>query len=114
MSKYVQHKSGVGEKWKVEGEEEDVWYIKREPFNLWLPRSEYLEVPGPERWEDVTEFMHEDSMIPGNYEYRAHKHDWYSNVLGVDFGNGFRLRKVQLQLGGLPKWAFIIEKKVQP
>ena len=60
MSKrYVQHMSGIGEKWEVaeRNDASDVhfeWIVKAKVLSAghhYLPKSEYHEVPAPERWE---------------------------------------------------------------
>ena len=110
MAKWVAHKSGQGEKWKVESAEEDTWYIKRETFNLWLPQSEYVEVPAPEVWVDVTEECEAKT-------FHAYSDGLYHKGRAIDPIN-YRLRKVQLwtvqpstNILGEARWAFIVEKK---
>ena len=63
MSKYVQHRSGDGEKWKLRdcgynNSNHKTWVIDTD-FSIStncmeLPRSEYVECSPPEEWEDVT------------------------------------------------------------
>jgi hypothetical protein len=62
MSKWVQHKSGQGDKWKRidternQDSKSDGWIVESKEGlgHLILPRSEYHECPAPERWIDVT------------------------------------------------------------
>ena len=59
--RYVQHVSGIGEKWEVAEriDASDVhfeWIVKAKFVSAghhYLPKSEYHEVPAPERWERV-------------------------------------------------------------
>jgi hypothetical protein len=59
-TRWVQHKSGQGEQWEVQP-----WYNDHPPVikwcvndghggSLYLPSSEYVLVPAPKRWVDVT------------------------------------------------------------
>jgi hypothetical protein len=58
--RWVQHKSGQGEKWKVRDcihnqlSDKQTWVIDNDVFGLELPRSEYIECAPPEVWTDVT------------------------------------------------------------
>ena len=60
MSKWVQHRSGDGEKWEVIGQGgrtkdyELEWSVKKGEHCYNLPKSEYIECSPPEEWEDVT------------------------------------------------------------
>ena len=60
MSKWVQHRSGDGEKWEVitimNGN--DYWVVHNQGRNteLKLPLSEYIECSPPEAWVDVTDY----------------------------------------------------------
>jgi hypothetical protein len=107
--KWVQHISGQGEKWEVDGSAEVTpceWCVKSKLGGVrggvhWLPKSEYVECEGPEEWEDVTERITE-SECKGNWKYG------HMDVVGTD--GGYRLRKVKLY-GCEPQWAFIIERK---
>jgi hypothetical protein len=55
--RYVQHKSGQGEKYRVEKEHEDYWEVtdnRQEHWFLRLPKhGEYIECAAPEVWTDV-------------------------------------------------------------
>jgi len=85
----------------------------------WLPKSEYVEVPAPERWEDVTE-----QCVIDDYENRVGAF-WsiIHTTVGGETGwnvmsklnEGYRLKKVDQQGSGvLPNHAFIVERKVNP
>lgn len=59
--RWVQHKSGQGEKWKTENWSEDneysddVWVVHRDiKVNFFLPKSEYIECEAPEVWTECT------------------------------------------------------------
>jgi hypothetical protein len=55
-SRYVQHISGQGEKWKVEFENPGAWGVSSQPAGACIfPKSEYVLVAPPERWVNVTE-----------------------------------------------------------
>ena len=58
MSKrYVQHKSGIGEKWEVCSDTLNTWTVRSTESGLGvftIPKSEYIEVPAPEQWELIT------------------------------------------------------------
>lgn len=108
MPRYVQHKSGVGEKWKVFSEEPLKWGCYRRGISLGLPKSEYIECPPPEQWVDVTgecEWVEHPSL---GYPWTK---DWYiqhkaARVEGMP--EAYRVIKVQLD----GQWAFIVEQKV--
>ena len=91
----------------------------------WLPKSEYVEVPAPERWEDVTAHC-----VIDDYENRVGafwsivhttvggKTGW--NVMSK-LNEGYRIRKVSLETPHVcgetlaaQAMAFIIERKVNP
>jgi hypothetical protein len=116
--KYVQHKSGQGEKWKVYEESYLNWFCMplkpSEEGRHYLPKSEYLEVPAPEVWKDVTsecETFEDDA-------FNGLSHKRVSRYQTTRWGDGFyRLRKVPICTGNGPghkvteQWAFIVEKK---
>jgi hypothetical protein len=114
MSKYVQHKSGHGEKWPLADCQlagSNVWDIAASTVSnyLVLPKSEYVEVPGPEVWVDVTSeclvhcmnrILHPPAKVT------------------VEGCGPYRLRKVQLwtvqpctNILGEAQWAFMVEQK---
>ena len=54
MKRYVQHKSGIGEKWVVYNDTTHTWTVRSAKSGLGafnIPKSEYREVPAPEHWE---------------------------------------------------------------
>ena len=67
--RWVQHKSGQGEKWEVREDERDfphLWNCRDHQDNigdLWLPKSEYVICDPPEQWEDVTDACHQTGLI---------------------------------------------------
>ena len=114
MSKlYVQYKNDPnGTKWKVVSESNDRWYVADVcyGYSMSLPRSDYVLCSPPERWKDVTEQCRAfqwtwDKDIDDTTYYLSHDGTLVRN------NNGHRIRKVQLSLGGLPQWAFIVEKR---
>lgn len=61
MSKWVQHKSGQGEKWELTEEQSSTygtveWRVKAKEHEYFheVPKSEYVLVDPPEQWEDIT------------------------------------------------------------
>jgi len=68
-AKWVQHKSGQGEKWEVDSfydDHEMFWRVPMKPgvadLVYRLPKSEYIECDPPERWEECTrEAVHVES-----------------------------------------------------
>lgn len=115
MTKYVQHKSGVGEKWEVIAEHDNdaAYRVRGKRLDIhptlehYLPKSEYLEVPAPERWEDVTDrcgqivegdnrccILYEQTEVMGKYDVATIR-------------KGYRL--VRASCG-----AFNVEKQVKP
>ena len=117
MSRWVQHKSGQGEKWEVletkTGFEEFEWRVKANShcYHHDLPKSEYIECPPPEEWEDVTAECDWGSAGEGLEATIFH------SGLRLLAGRGYRLRRVKLypaELGtgdNRTKWAFIVEKR---
>lgn len=126
MSKqYVQHISGVGEKWELDGKRSDEyesgidWCVKAKNEGLhFLPKSEYRLCDPPERWVDVTKDCRVDEYANRVGEFLSILHgnkpltDAF-NVMSKD--NGYRIRKVQFPSNenvNCKIWAFIIEQKV--
>ena len=111
MTRYVQHKSGMGEKWEVRNEYAITWDCTgADNYALYLPKSEYIEVPAPvmpDRWVDVTA----DCTIAFNGEiWHDYKNVTFyaSNSDKQEPDRVYRLRKVQHGQFG---WAFIVERK---
>lgn len=54
--RYVQHKSGEGEKWEVTAEYASCWSsVQNQSQAYFLPKSEYILADPPEEYEDITE-----------------------------------------------------------
>ena len=107
MIRYVQHKSGIGETWEVipEDHNEVAYRVRGKQRAIhpalvhYLPKSEYVEVPAPERWVDVTA----DCNVGADALCAWHNDNCVLTVL-----SGYRLRKVQ---HGNCGWAFIVERR---
>lgn len=61
MARYVQHKSGIGEKWQICGEggntiKQELYFVAFSDGQLLqLPKSEYILCEPPKEWKDVTD-----------------------------------------------------------
>ena len=116
--RYVQSKySKDAPLWKVMLELDDSWNCSTESV-AYLPKSEYVEVPAPERWEDVTA-----QCVIDDYENRVgafwsiiHAADGNGNGPNVmaKLNEGYRIRKVNIETRLSMETAFIIERKVNP
>jgi hypothetical protein len=124
VSKWVQHKSGQGDKWKrIDSEKNqdpkwDGWIVESKEGlgQLILPRSEYQECPAPERWIDVT--GHCNSFTKGEGKATCLAHSGLDVLSRPDL---YRLRKVQGNWSAEGKasegkaapsgWAFVIEQR---
>ena len=100
------------------------WCVEVEGGLHWLPKSEYVEVPAPERWADVTA-----QCVVDDYENRVgafwsiiHAADGNRNGPNVmsKENKGYHLKKVQVNFigpgvdhGCQRGMAFIIERKVK-
>lgn len=117
VNQYVQHKSGVGEKWEVAS---DTYNARPNQADFmvksgvegagyhWLPKSEYCLCEPPEEWRDVTE----DILVVSRGEYSNLVYG--GEIVRVDKGL-YRLRKVQLwRTDRKEQLAFVVEKKMQP
>jgi len=118
---WVQHISGQGKKWEVMSENSFQWGVRNtHPAELighhWVPKSEFTLCSPPEEWKDVTEECHVSPVHIRDEHWLGLFHKDGANVHWPS--NGYRLRKVVINAGpqGEPpyKWAFIVEKKVQP
>ncbi len=109
MAKWVQHKSGVGEKWEVFLELDTCLKVRAKEDFYFLPKSEYIECDPPERWVDVTEkcMVSQDGAVYHNGHFTCPS-------------NGYRLRKMQLyrcdgdsmcRTSYKEQWAFVVERK---
>ncbi|MDI3463677.1 MAG: hypothetical protein OJF50_002498 [Nitrospira sp.] len=115
MSTWVQHKSGIGEKWKVDEREPDESYfddtwscLRDERVNLLLPKSEYVECSPPETWQDVTEEC-EFSEVHNHLNLSAAR-----AMAGqyVPLVSGYRFKKVFLTDNRyLNTWVLKVEKR---
>ena len=59
-------------------------------------------------WEAVPEWVD----VTGACELLQGIRLWHGGKAIADLSNGYRLRNVQVSIGGFPKWAFIVERKV--
>lgn len=104
--KWVRHISGQGDVWRVKYEtlsDLAVCPANGEAREYMFPKSEYYEVPGPERWVDVTDKV----VVVDRAEFSELVCD--GEVVKVKDG-AYRLRKVPRDyFQGM--WAFIVEKK---
>lgn len=106
--RYVQHKSGQGEMWTMKDAayndwDNPFWLVERAGLVACLPKSEYVEVPAPEAWIDVT-----SECILTNLE------DAIGHLAqNIGAGRGYRLRKIQVNNPDREpdRWAFIVEKR---
>lgn len=113
MAQWVQHKSGIGEKWEVGARDpssSDTWMISRpHQFNLFLPKSEYVLCDPPQsRWVDVTaecEPCCGNGLIHGELQLNM--------PITQSPQSRYRLRKVLLEHGptATQKYAFVVEKE---
>ena len=110
MTRYVQHQSGAGQMWEVRLSISDAWQCYDMATNnvYFLPKSEYLEVPAPDHWVDVTEYC----LLGADALCAWHNHNCVLTVL-----SGYRLRKVKMWTDDVPlneatkAWAFIVERR---
>ena len=58
-------------------------------------------------WEAVPEWVE----VTGACELLQGIRLWHGGKAIADLSNGYRLRNVQVSIGGFPKWAFIVERK---
>jgi hypothetical protein len=105
VAKWVQHKSGQGEKYKVvEVQDETVWRHDR-PLGMadfLLPKSEYLESSPPAiEWIDVTEEYMTNGFVVG---LKCSPNEWATPPTD-------RLRKIEIPYGVTKREVFIIERR---
>jgi hypothetical protein len=116
MKRYVQHTSGQGPTWEVAADQLQfnvyTWLVRvylkpMEYVEYVLPQSEYVEVPAPEVWTDVTKDVMESA------EQDCHDLLHQGMWLGMAVRRGYRLRKVACFTKELPcsHWAFVIERR---
>lgn len=103
MIRWVQHKSGQGEKWEVAKEHLASYSVHRRSCRvdlLILPKEEYVLCEPGEEWEDVTaDCFDRDGFIYHNHNFGT---KWcYSE-------HGFRIRKIDGMHNGP---AFVVERK---
>lgn len=97
----------------------DDWCVHRAGLGtLFLPKSEYLEVPAPEVWEDVTKDCYIEDDGRGDCQVM---HERMSRFIRSKWGEDYRLRKVHLsnwhneERTFKSEWAFIVKRrKEQP
>ena len=114
MKRFVQHKSGQGEKWAIETDQSNSWGVKHQPNWLYLPKSEYVEVPAPEVWTDVTQQLVDstDSALKDGCEWSMP--DARSFSVRANRTDGYRLRKVRAIVEPnewTNTWAFVVERR---
>lgn len=111
---WVQHKSGIGEKWRVVCRIEDR-YVVSNPIgpDLQLPKTEYIPCEPPERWENVTaECEFHDTFNRGTLIHYGQE-----SVGICELKQGYRLRKVRLYLAeptskqNCEQWAIVVERR---
>lgn len=109
---WVEHISGMGEKWPVSNEWTHRWEARKNDVTTLLPKSEYRLCDPPEVWNDVTEECDIGEGADGQPN-RILRAQWNVGYFVV----GYRLRKVQLYtydtIGHRYREtsAFIVEKK---
>lgn len=99
-SRWVQHISGQGEKWKVDRENDYQWGIVPRESGIgfhYLPKSEFILCDPPEVWKDVTKecTVEDGGEILHGFSYTMIEH-------------GYRRRKIEVD----GKSYLIVEKKV--
>lgn len=98
MARYVQHKSGIGEKWQICGEggntiKQELYFVAfRDGQLLQLPKSEYILCEPPKEWKDVTDIFDVNDL-----SFSCHIES-----------SRFRLRKIPI-IDGDRKYSFIVE-----
>jgi hypothetical protein len=119
VSRYVQHKSGVGELWLVERETTNSITASRRGHSgpYVLPKSEYIEVPAPDVWTDVSQRCRLLHSPDGASQIILGEH--LDNAVVGSVRAGYRLRKVLLKdqyktTLNCDQWAFIVEKREEP
>ena len=116
MTRYVQSKwSKDAPVWEIIGTytgNSSYWSTKGQAV---LPKSEYIEVPAPEEWEDVT-----NGCETYRYGYENHKLYIYHCGNIPNERDGYRLEKAKVaSLPGVIRYegdasVFIVKRKVQP
>lgn len=108
---FVQYKNDPnGTKWEVVYEDNIEYEVRGAGVRHWIPKSDYIPCPPPERWTDVTE------QCEARFEhFGGPSAVWNVSLLMPDKNEGytFRLRKVLVQMEGRAgtAWAFIVEKR---
>ena len=116
MPRYVQHISGIGAQWKLHDRtrynsdhSHMDWCVYQDGCGtLFLPKSEYVEVPAPEVWLDVTA----DCELFADDGFHGLSHEHISRYQSTQYAEDYRLRKVHLL--GEAQVAFVIERTAQP
>lgn len=118
-SRYVQHVSGQGEKWKLWDQQHagpgfcywKVHSLQDYDSHTTLPKSEYRLCEPPERWVDVTGWC---TVLSNTEDDVVHDGDVITQQ------RGYRIRLVELfdhdrpgfNQGYKHQWAFVVDKKV--
>jgi len=124
MTRYVQHVSGQGKKWRLASttyndRAQHDWSVEGEftEENHYLPKSEYRLCEPPERWREITESCQTVNRIGA--EQGSMLEDQHVVIARIE--RGYRLRKVQFwrpleQLDRIQRadWAFIVEQEEAP
>lgn len=121
-TKWVQHKSGAGPKYRLANTFRGSWTVWRVPDDLSnmtyeLPLDEYQACDPPEKWENVSGECRSTRLLSGVFCF-SHGHN---EALGADCNDDYQVRKVPvvfpdphgranvLESGG---YAFIVERRV--
>ena len=119
MTRYVQHQSGAGQMWEVRLSISDAWQCYDMATNnvYFLPKSEYVEVPAPDRWVDITAACGEIMDGPNRTTILYEQTETMGKYDVATIRGDYRLRKVPICTGNgadheaTKQWAFIVERK---
>lgn len=111
MTRYVQHISGRGEKWRVITETDQRFFVRQhhDSTTFDLPKSEYRRVDPPEQWVDVTARLVERK--DGPFQSRFDDPGVHGCAVYTLEHSPYRLRKVELCRHGAYLHALIVERK---
>jgi hypothetical protein len=113
MSTWVAHKSWQGEKWKLTDDDREcnrdmknpMWVVSANNGNpsgiFCLPKSEYVEVPAPDAWIDVT------SECEVKVDMLNRQQIWHKSTC-IDGALGYRFTRKNIAPA---TYAFIVEQK---
>jgi hypothetical protein len=91
--RWVQHKSGQGEKWKLviqtAIEHDDIWAVKMpgKMLPVYFPKSEYIECAPPEVWVECTR---EVASIHGDGSLSERETDIFKTNVVINMSEGYR------------------------